>query len=91
VFRPAIAGHANLEGHLTRLGFMVDGGRPLPGLGAIALERVSEGDRAWGLMTPHRRDGDWGSDETAEALAAICNGFNDETNAWLELKRNAPA
>jgi hypothetical protein len=87
VFGQALAGHANLNGHLQTLGVLVDVGRPFPGLGAIALERTNEGDRAWGLMAKHERSGDWGTDETREALLAICHGVNDETNSMLGLKR----
>ena len=88
IFRsPDFAGHANLEGHLATLGFLVDGGRPFPGLGAIALERTGEGDRAWGLLAGHEPQGDWQLDETVEALSALCDRFNDEANSWLDLKK----
>jgi hypothetical protein len=88
IFRSSdFAGHANLEGHLATLGFLVDSGRPFPGLGAIALERTGKGDRAWGLLAGHEPLGDWQVDETIEALAAICDRFNGETNVWLELKK----
>jgi hypothetical protein len=75
------------KGTLRPLDSFIDDGRPFPGLGAIALERTGEGDRAWGLLAGHQPLGDWRVDETVEALSALCDRFNNETNARLELKK----
>ncbi|MBB4360628.1 hypothetical protein GGD66_008144 [Bradyrhizobium sp. CIR48] len=80
--RPDFEGAPNLEGHLATHGALVDVGRPFAGVGLIVLER-KEGDHAWGLQHKHAPQGDWQTDDTTEALAAICEGFNDEVNALI--------
>lgn len=88
---PDFPGAASIEGDLSTPGIFVDEGRSFPGIGLITLSRSRDGDSALGLYPKGSAAiGTWTVADTQEALAAICDAYNDDFNARaFELSRIA--
>jgi hypothetical protein len=94
IFRhPDFEGLPTLEGYIEAPGIFVDDGRQFPGLALIALSRQrNTDDEALGLHPIlEGKVGNWGNEDTEEALAAICRSHNDDQNTRaFELSEYAP-
>ena len=89
---PDFAGKPTVEGYLSEPGLYVDEGRSFPGLALIALSGSGEQQAAHGLYPARRAPiGAWEVDDTIEALAAICDAYNDDGNSQaFELSHYSP-
>lgn len=54
---------------------------PFPGHGLVVLQRLSSKRLSYGLKAQVGDTGDWGSDDSEEALNAMCDAWNDEGNS----------
>jgi hypothetical protein len=78
---PDFEGKPGVEGHLGCAGLYADAARPFPGQGLVVLQRSSSKRLSYGLKAPVG-DGDaWGTDDSEEALDAMCDAWNDEGNS----------
>ena len=77
---PEFEGKPSLEGHLDRPGLYADPNVPFPGLGLIVLQRSSARRLSYGLRAPVPENEHWSSDDTEEALHAMCHAWNDREN-----------
>jgi hypothetical protein len=77
--QPDFHGKPTLEGHLDKDGLYTDQGLPFPGVGFVLLERTSSRRVSYGLAAPTCPAG-WTSDDTDEALSAMCDAHNDGLN-----------
>jgi hypothetical protein len=83
IFRaPDFEGSSNLEGHLDKYGFLADAARPFEGCGLLALTRSEGKETAYSVhLSRHTPIGSWTADDTTEAVAVLCEAFNDESNS----------
>jgi integrase len=54
---------------------------PFPGLGLVVLQRSSSRRLSYGLKAPFEETDAWSSDDTEEALGAMCHAWNDQGNS----------
>lgn len=78
---PEFAGKPNVEGHLDRSGLYADPTCPFPGMGLVVLQRSSSRRLSYGLKAPVDETDAWGSDDSEEALDAMCDAWNDRGNS----------
>lgn len=78
---PEFEGKPSVEGHLDRPGLYADPQVPFPGLGLVVLQRSSTRRLSYGLKAPVEESEAWSSDDTEEALHAICHAWNDQRNS----------
>lgn len=85
---PDFEGKPNLEGHLDRPGLYADATHGFPGNGLVVLQRSSSRRLSYGLAAPVDDIEGWTSDDTEEALHAMCDAWNDGGNSrGFELSR----
>ncbi|MEA3017570.1 MAG: hypothetical protein QOI38_2292 [Sphingomonadales bacterium] len=78
---PDFEGKPNVEGHLDKAGLYADPTVPFPGLGLVVLQRSSSRRLSYGLKAPVEETDAWSSDDTEEALGAMCHAWNDQGNS----------
>lgn len=78
---PDFEGKPNVEGHLGCAGLYADPALPFAGQGLVVLQRSSAKRLSYGLKAPVDDTGAWGSDDSEEALNAMCDAWNDEGNS----------
>lgn len=81
---PDFEGKPTVEGYLDRHGLWVDPGIAFPAIGLIFLGRSSDRRISYGLAPPGLTNEAWSSEDTEEALHAMCDAYNDidNTHAW---------
>lgn len=79
--RPEFEGKPNVEGYLDSPGLYADATCPFPGLGLVVLQRSSSQRLSYGLKAPVDEGDAWGSDDSEEALGAMCDAWNDRENS----------
>jgi hypothetical protein len=86
-------GKAAIEGYLDKPGLFVDSGHSFPGPALIALTRERDEHVAYGLYQGrHPKIGEWASEHTEEALALICQNYNDDRNSMgFEVSHYSPS
>ena len=78
---PDFEGKPNVEGHLGCAGLYADPFLPFPGQGLVVLQRSSSKRLSYGLKAAVDDTDAWGSDDSEEALVAMCDAWNDEGNS----------
>jgi hypothetical protein len=78
---PEFEGKPNIEGYLDKAGLYADDALPFPGHGLVVLQRSSERRLSYGLRAPIEESEDWSSDDSEEALGAMCQAWNDQGNS----------
>ena len=84
IFRPTMAGHPTLEGHLASSGVFADATQPFP-TGAIFFADTSwREDDVFGLYETawDPQPGTWTAEDTEEVMHAMSTALNDESNSF---------
>lgn len=86
--RPEFEGKPSVKGYLDRPGLYADETRPFAGNGLIVLQSSSSRRLSFGLKAPSRDSERWSSEDSEEALGAMCDAWNDRDNSHgFELSR----